>query len=304
MIPRVHPRGDDATQALAEALGRPISHLKGLTAHAVAAHWPDLDFLAPAQERTSWTYAGWAELLNEPNLQHHPAGPHDGHHAIWHSDIRLHHSDRILTRPEWSETAHRLARAAGIHTPGGIHNCRWIAVQAQPGRLGLIANLIRPDHTWTRQPPQVGRALNDQCRSIERDLALISPLPHPDQAHTARLATRSTTARHEDPAGSAETAAETGRLIRTLADENGPLADVRHLVEHAAHRLDGPRGFDGPAAGHRLEWIARRVHGIQEDLRGIADTIPNSANEFRRAAAAPPLAHRATRALHTPRLVR
>ncbi|MGW4671463.1 hypothetical protein [Streptomyces sp. NPDC004324] len=60
-------------------------------------------------------------------------------------DRRLHPQDRDLTGPEWAEAAHRLARAAGIDIPGKEHGCRWTAVQAQPRRLNLIANLIHLD---------------------------------------------------------------------------------------------------------------------------------------------------------------
>jgi hypothetical protein len=63
---------------------------------------------------------------------------------IWHAAVRLHPDDRDLIGPEWSEIAHRIARAAGIQHPGDKHGCRWIAIQAQPGRLDLLVNLVRP----------------------------------------------------------------------------------------------------------------------------------------------------------------
>ncbi|MEU2874222.1 hypothetical protein ABZ769_34365 [Streptomyces olivoreticuli] len=72
------------------------------------------------------------------------------------------------------------------------------------------------------------------------------------------------------------TATETpvAQLLHHLAGEaNGPLATVRRLVEHTAHRLaDRPDPHDRDA-GQRLEWAARRLYGLQQDLDAAANTL-------------------------------
>ncbi|MDQ0958026.1 hypothetical protein QFZ66_001904 [Streptomyces sp. B4I13] len=279
MIIRIHPRDISPSAPLADALGRPASGQEGLTEHTVVAHWPGLDYYTLDDEQKTWTSAEWAEHLDDPRWQYPFAvSPQDDRRAIWHADVRLHPSDRDLTGPEWSEIAHRIARVAGIQRPGDDQGCRWIAVQAQPGRLDLLANLIRPDGTWITQHRQLLPLLGVECRRIEAELALRSPRPGPDPEQTAGFADRSTEPANGASPGAADATAQLAGLLRQLADENtGPLATVRGLVEHAAHRLDRLPHAYGPAAGHQLELIARRLHGIQQDLDATAVALPATA---------------------------
>ncbi|MET9294372.1 hypothetical protein [Streptomyces sp. NPDC003077] len=61
------------------------------------------------------------------------------------------------------------------------------------------------------------------------------------------------------------------QVLHQLADEaTGPLATVRGLVEHAAHRLGALPHAYGPESGHQLELLARRLYGIQHDLHTTA----------------------------------
>lgn len=276
MIPRVHTRGIYST----EALGRPVSDQEGLTEYTVVAQWPGLDYYTPDDEQKTWTSNDWADHLDDPLWQHpFAASPQDDRHAIWHTDVRLAPGDRTLTSPEWSEIAHRLARTAGIARPGDEYGCRWIAVLAQPGRLDLIANLIRPDDTWTKLPERLGQVLTEECRRIEADLSLISPPPRPDAAQAARFAARPTAPGNLGITGTAAGATvQLAQLLHQLADEaTGPLATVRGLVEDAAHRLDGLPHAYGPATGYQLELIARRLHGLQQDLDTAAASLPTTA---------------------------
>ncbi|MEU8784828.1 hypothetical protein [Streptomyces sp. NPDC048637] len=278
MIIRVHPRDITPHEPLAEALGRPVSDREGLTDHTVVAHWPGLDYYTPLDEQQTWTSTDWAEHLDDPTRQHAFAGrPHGDRRALWHADVRLHPDDRDLTEPEWSEIAHRIARTAGIQRPGEDNGCRWIAVQAQPGRIDLLANLIRPDGTWTTQPFRLLALLAVESRRIEAELGLIAPRtgPDPQQAvQQARFAQRPT-----QQTGTADVTAQLAGLLRQLAAERvGPLSIVRGLVEQAAHQLDDLPGADGPGSAHRLELIARRLYGIQQDLdataAGLATVAP------------------------------
>lgn len=244
MIPRLHERTHTPHDPLAEALGRPVSPNEGLTEYTVVAHWPGLDYFTLDDEQKIWTSVQWAEHLEDPYLEDpFAASPDDDRRAILHLDARLHPDDRELTGPEWAEAAHRLARASGIEIPGKDHDCRWIAVQAQPGRLDLIANLIHLDGAWHAPPADILRHLSDEARRIEQDLHLI-PV-------------------RTGPTASAQLAS----VLTQLADEQaGPLATVRGLVEHTAHRLARQPGAAGTDTAHRLELIARRLHAIQQDL--------------------------------------
>lgn len=265
MIIRVNPRALNTSEPLAEALGRPVSSQEGLTDHTVVAHWSGLDYYTPFDEQQIWTPAEWAEHLDDPTREHPlAASPHSDRRAIWHADVRLAPDDRDLTGPEWSEIAHRIARTAGIQRPGDHQGCRWIAIQAQPGRLDLLANLIRPDDTWAEQSHRLLALVTAEGRRIEADLGLISPRtggPDPDSA--ARFAARYATSQ----ANVSDAATQLAGLLGQLADENtGPLSTVRGLVEHAAHRLGRLPHAHAHGSARQLELIARRLHGIQQDL--------------------------------------
>ncbi|MET9832800.1 relaxase/mobilization nuclease [Streptomyces sp. NPDC006385] len=258
MIPRLLERTHTPHDPLTEALGRPLSPNEGLTEYTVVAHWPGLDYFTLDDEQRTWTSIQWAEHLEDARLEHPFAvSPDDRRRPILHLDVRLHPDDRELTGPEWAEIAHRLARAAGVEIPSKEHGCRWIAVQAQPGRLDLIANLIHLDGAWTAPPADALRRLVDEARRIERDLHLIPVRTGP----AARPAIRTA------PTASAQLA----RVLTQLADEQaGPLATVRGLIEHAAHRIARQPGAAGTGTAHGLELIARRLHAIQQDLDSTA----------------------------------
>ncbi|MFF8855687.1 relaxase/mobilization nuclease [Streptomyces althioticus] len=276
MIPRLHPRAHSPREPLAEALGRPLSPNEGLTEYTVVAHWPGLDYYTPDDEQRTWTSVEWAEHLEDPYLEHpFAASPDDDRHAILHLDIRLHPDDRELSGPEWSEAAHRFARAAGIEAPGAAeHGWRWIAVQGQPGRLDLLANLIHLDGTWRTPPADILRRLADEARRIEQDLNLIP----------VRTGTTQWSAARTVPTASAQLAV----VLAQLADEQaGPLATVRGLVEHTAYRIARQPGAAGTDTAHCLELIARRLHAIQQDLETTAACLVQP-----RVAAAPATARR------------
>ncbi|MGW0312685.1 relaxase/mobilization nuclease [Streptomyces flavidovirens] len=254
MIPRIHPRTHGPYEPLGEALGRSVPIGGGLPEDTVVAYWPGLASYTLGDEQAMWTATQWAEHLEDPLLEESfVTSPQGDRRAIFHLDVRLHPEDRELTGPEWAEAAHRLARAAGIEVPGEANGCRWIAVQAQPGRLDLIANLIRLDGSWHTQPAEVLRRLSTESRRIEQDLRLMPVRSTPRPPALSR------------PASTAS--AQLAAILSQLADEQtGPLATVRGLVEHTAHRIAHQPDAASTATAHRLELIARRLYGIQQDL--------------------------------------
>ncbi|WP_435058194.1 relaxase/mobilization nuclease [Streptomyces sp. bgisy060] len=229
-----------------------------MSKRTVVGHWPGLDDSAFGDEHTTWSSIQWATHLEDPYLEHlFAVSPNDDRRAILHLDARLHPDDRDLTGPEWAEVAHRLSRAAGIEIPGKKHGCRWIALQAQPRRLDLIANLIHLDGAWHAPPTDVLRRLAAEARRIEEDLQLIPVRATPSARAGSGLA----------PTASAQLA----NVLAQIADEPaGPLAAVRGLVEHVAHRIASHPGAAGGDTAHRLELIARRLHTIQQDLDATA----------------------------------
>lgn len=261
MIPRLHERTHRPHDPLEAALGRPVSPNEGLTEHTIVAHWPGLDYFTLDDEQRIWTSVQWADHLEDPYLEHpFAASPDDDRRAILHLDIRLHPDDRELTGPEWAEVAQRLARAAGIEIPGKEHGCRWIAVQAQPGRLDLIANLIHLDGAWHAPPADKLRRLAQEARRIEQDLHLIPVRSDPPSRPAVRAALTAS--------------AQLATILTQLADEQaGPLAAVRGLVEHTSHRIARQPGAADTDTAHRLELIARRLYAIQQDLDTTANRL-------------------------------
>jgi hypothetical protein len=276
VIPRVNERTNTPHDPLSEALGRDVPIEGGLPEHSVVAYWPGLDSYTLEDEQATWTAAQWAEHLEDPLLENPFAtSPRGDRRAIFHLVVRLHPDDRDLAAAEWAEAAHRLARAAGVEMPGDTGGCHWIAVQGKPGRLDVIANLIRLDGSWLQQPADLGRRLAHEARRIEQDLHLIAPAPQARSVPTA--------------------SAQLAEVLTQLADEHsGPLAAVRGLVEHTAHRIARhPRGA-GADAAHRLELIAYRLHGIQQDLDATAAHL-TTVDRPRTATPAPAAARAAAR---------
>lgn len=244
MIPTLHGRSISSADALAEALGRPVSDQEGLTTEGtIVAHWSLLDHYT--DEDRIWTSVEWADHLGDPNWAH-PADAHGEHRAILRFSVGLHPDDRELTPAEWAEVGYRLARVTGIAPAGDELACRWIAVRDQSHRLDLLANLIREDGQWAALPAQLLHVLGAECRRIEADLGLLSPPDHHASPFKANMLTV-TRAAAESPGTS---------VVADLSEEaHRHFASARRLVEKAAHQLHyaveaagarSPAGVDRP----------------------------------------------------------
>ncbi|MGW1601264.1 relaxase/mobilization nuclease [Streptomyces eurythermus] len=260
MIARLYEPCGTPSGPLGEALGRVVSAEEVLPNDTVVAYWPALNAYLLEEETSAWTAAQWAEHLEDPLLEHpFAAGPAGDRMAVVHLEVRLHPDDRRPNGAEWSEIAHRFARAAGVENPGDTAGCRWIAIQAQPRRLDVIANLIRLDGAWQDLPANLLERLAAEARHIEQDLRLIAP---------------ASAVGRECPVGSVPDASTqlAGVLAQLTDEQSGPLAAVRALVEHTAHRA-ALQSSAGPDIGHRLELIAHRLHRIQQDLDATATRL-------------------------------
>ncbi|MFI0776179.1 relaxase/mobilization nuclease [Streptomyces sp. NPDC021212] len=282
MIPRINERTHRPHDPLGEALGRGVPVEGGLPEYSVVAYWPGLDSYALDDEQATWTAVQWAEHLEDPLFENpFTTGPRDDRRAIFHLHVRLHPDDRDLSGAEWAEAAHRLARASGFETPGDNNGCRWIAVQGKPGRLDLIANLIRLDGTWQPRPANFLRRLSDEASRIEQDLRLVPGPAAREQHVSARAVTTSS--------------AQLATALSQLADERtGPLTTMRSLVEHTARRIAHQPGPADAYVAYRLELVARHLHDIQQDLDMAAGHLEIPAPP-RVAAPAPPAARAPTR---------
>ncbi|MEV5979659.1 hypothetical protein [Streptomyces sp. NPDC052114] len=277
MIPYIHEAEFFPSIPLSAALAHPVAE-QDVLGDLVVASAP-LDSSVAEGGPKEWMFADGEEYLLAPQSLHpYAAGPNANDPEIFHMAVRLHPADRELRPPEWAEIAQRLSRVAGLAPAGDEQACRWVALQARPGRLDVIGNLIRGDGAWARQPYPLARALMEESRRIEVDLGLVPAQPHGGRPLTARLpAQRPALQRPVADQSPPAVAAQLAMLMCQLADEtNGPIASVRGLVEQAAYRLEELPHSYGPAAGHRMEWIARRLYGIQRDLEATAADLPGA----------------------------
>ncbi|MEV7196892.1 hypothetical protein AB0N81_34585 [Streptomyces sp. NPDC093510] len=279
MIPLICESQFFPSISVSAALGRPIA-AQDVLGDLVVACAPVDSSIAEGGPK-EWMFADWEEYLLAPQFLHpYAAGLNANAPEIFHMAVRLHPADRELSPPEWAEIAERLTRVTGFAPAADEHACRWVALQAGPGRLDVIANPIREDGTRARQPWPVHEALRNECRLIEGDLGLVPAQRRGGRPLTAHLpGQRPSLPQPVTEQSPPAVAAQLATLMCQLADEtNGPIASVRGLVEQAAHRLEELPHSYGPAAGHRLELIARRLYGIQQDLKAATADLPG-ANE-------------------------
>ncbi|MFF4583154.1 hypothetical protein ACFY15_33005 [Streptomyces sp. NPDC001373] len=271
MIIAIHSRDVTAEEALAEALGREISMAEGLTTEpggTVVAHSNRQDHYTDEDE--TWSSATWADHLTDPSLEHPLAsGPDGDRRAILHVTAHMHPLDRELSHAEWSEIGYRIARVAGIAPPGDDQACQWIAVQAQPGRLDVIANLIRLDGTWSAQPRRLLQTLVAEARKIEADLLLHSS----HRQDSARQDPMTGLEHVVAPRVPTATGPLAGILRQLAAEQSGPIAAVRQLVEEVGRQAASLPGDQTDAAARDLFWAARRLYGLQEQLGEIASRL-------------------------------
>jgi hypothetical protein len=126
-----------------------------------------------------------------------------------------------------------------------------------PARARTQATRTPSFRLWpARLAADLLQRLASEARRIEQDLRLTTITSASDDRQVARAV----------PTASAQLAT----VLAQLADErSGPLATVRSLIEHTSHRASIQPGT-GPATAHRLELIARRLYGIQQDLDDVA----------------------------------
>ncbi|MEV0446070.1 hypothetical protein AB0I84_29335 [Streptomyces spectabilis] len=266
MIIHVNPLSASAREPLSDILSAALSPTgESQAGDTVVAHWLRSKRYPQSE---NWSAAQWAHHLDDPSWAYPPA--HASVPAIWHAVV--HRPGDGLTSPlsprEWDEVTHRLVHAARLDQSDSGHECRWVALRPQPDRLDLLVSLVRGDGSRA-QEQDVLRGLTAECQRIE------SELRHSGKSNPADVGEQQVpSARLTEPASSRPSQHEAARLDvvadRLLDETFERLASMRQLAEDAAYLLsDLPYAY-GPEAGHRLEWIARRLHGIQQDLAATA----------------------------------
>ncbi|WP_172381131.1 hypothetical protein [Streptomyces sp. MNP-20] len=263
----MNPLSVSAREPLADILSAALPRTgDGQSEDSVVAHW-----LRTKQypQSDTWNAAQWAHHLDDPTWAYPPAPDHAP--AIWHAVVHRQADgpDSPLSVREWREVAYRLVRAARLDQSDAGHECRWIALQPRPDRLDLLVSLVRGDGSLAEERGMQPE-LAAECRRITSELRR-PPAPGNGKSYAAN-----TSEPCGQPAGLADPAAPHASQHETpsfaviahrLLDETFEhLATMRRHAEDAAYLLsDVPYAY-GPEAGHRLELIARRLHGIQQDL--------------------------------------
>lgn len=105
-------------------------------------------------------------------------GPRAG--AVWHTAVRLHRDDPVLTDTQWAAIAQRIMDRVGIGPAG----CPWIAVRHGDDHIHLMAALVHEP-----QPGETRRFHPRWSRLVLRALPPPTPPATTGQPHTRRAPT-------------------------------------------------------------------------------------------------------------------
>ncbi|WP_347405066.1 relaxase/mobilization nuclease domain-containing protein [Micromonospora sp. WMMD1082] len=82
-----------------------------------------------------------ARLLEQPVR----AGRNPPQKFVWHTSVRNHITDRILTDSQWAHIAAEIVAAVGIAPHGDPDAVRWVAVRHADDHIHIVATLVRQD---------------------------------------------------------------------------------------------------------------------------------------------------------------
>ncbi|KPI02849.1 hypothetical protein OK074_4999 [Actinobacteria bacterium OK074] len=191
MIARLS-RHANAGDALQDAYGSDTDDIgeRRIPGEELVDYWYSIDGLLPRADRGPDTARDWCHMLDLPVRQHQlEHGVLENPSPLWHCSLRLHPEDRPLTAGERWEVNRRMLRAAGISPPGDDHASRWLALAPRPGRLEILASLVREDGKPARLHHQHFRAVMRECRRLEEDLGLRRMPRPPGTAQPAKRLT-------------------------------------------------------------------------------------------------------------------
>ncbi|MFI7025091.1 relaxase/mobilization nuclease domain-containing protein [Micromonospora sp. NPDC049900] len=82
-----------------------------------------------------------ARLLEQPVR----AGKNPPQKFVWHTSVRNHITDRILSDSQWAHIAAEIVAAVGIAPHGDPDAVRWVAVRHADDHIHIVATLVRQD---------------------------------------------------------------------------------------------------------------------------------------------------------------
>ncbi|GAB3849458.1 hypothetical protein GCM10029963_33880 [Micromonospora andamanensis] len=82
-----------------------------------------------------------ARLLEQPVR----AGRNPPQKFVWHTSVRNHITDRILSDSQWAHIASEIVAAVGIAPHGDPDAVRWVAVRHADDHIHIVATLVRQD---------------------------------------------------------------------------------------------------------------------------------------------------------------
>lgn len=228
MIPAVHPRGTDVGGLLRYLFG-PGKREEHINARLVAA-WAGADPLPelepPVGSRGGRDVRALADMLDQPvRVARKPPKL-----TVWHTSLRLHPSDRVLSDQQWGHIAGEVMAAVGLAPHGDYRAVRWVAVRHAEDHVHLVATLVRQDRRTAWGWKDKIKA-QQACRDLEEryNLYRVAPPGHGSRQWPSAAELNKTTRLHH-AAGRSATA---GRS-RTRRGPVAPRERLRRLVRQAA----------------------------------------------------------------------
>jgi hypothetical protein len=261
VIPAVHRRGANVARLFGYLFG-PGRHEEHEDPHLVAA-WSgagDLADLEPAirsDERRD--VRRLADLLNQPVR----AGLKPPPQTVWHTSIRTHPTDRVLSDEQWGDIAGEVMNAVGLAPHGDTRAVRWVAVRHAPDHIHLVATLVRQDRrtAWAWKDK-----LNTQrvCRELEERYNLYRVAPPGQGSRNWPTPAELNKTNRQQRASSGKTA--TGSRRRPVA----PREQLRRQVRAAASAASGEADFFDRLARAGVEAKLRRSVRNPGEVTGYA----------------------------------
>lgn len=286
---RLHPADRRLTDAEWTTVIHHLAHTAGITTSngggeyrwmAIRTAPGQADFIANLINDSDGTWARPPHQLHqrlhsasrdcETRLRLIPAAPDPGRHP---ADVAVHQD-----------------RERGITITVHTHRTQVMADVEEAGfTLQDDQRYILPTGTPTDEAKRRAAALVGNLRSGGVSVLLDPDLYHDAEGTLGAGAVPTGTALLTGQITHARRPAQLAGLISAITDDRlGDLPRLRRFAETAA-AWAGAR--TGPVAGdaeHRLEWIARRLHGIEEDLHTVAQILTEPPATPRHAAGSPP----------------
>jgi hypothetical protein len=143
VIPRVNDRGTRVGGLLRYLYG-PGKRNEHVNPRVVAG-WDGAGDLAalnpPVGPSGRLDFRRLVELLEQPvrAARHAPA------QTVWHTSLRNHAQDRVLSDEQWGHIATELMAGVGLASHGDTNAVRWVAVRHDDYGIHVVATLVRQD---------------------------------------------------------------------------------------------------------------------------------------------------------------